>query len=150
PQEVVFAPGSASAYVRSDHARDVLQVSLEPQPPDPTNPGDNDFRAVVAELGAGGGPTDVAVYADATGRRVRLAATPPTHDVVVIDADTAQFRSVPIPDPINRILLFPPGDGPPHKALFASIVTGNAGTGASRLWVLDLDHLADPLAQVAP
>jgi len=148
PREVVFAPGSASAYVRSDHARDVLQVALEAQPADPTVPGDNDFRAIVAELGAGGGPSDVAIYDDAAGRRVVLAATPDTHEVVVIDADTAQFRSIPIADPINRILLFPAGDGPPHKALFASINGGAAG-GASRLWVLDLDHLGDPLAQVA-
>jgi hypothetical protein len=159
PREVVFAPGSASAYVRSDGARDVLQVALQPQPPDPTDPGDNDFRAVVAELGAGGGPSDVAVYDDAGGRRVVLAATPDTHEVVVIDADTGQFRSIPIPDPINRILVFPAGDGPPHQALFATIsaagAAGASGTGGGvaglpRLWLLDLDHLADPLAQVAP
>src|SRR5204863_8673891 len=70
-------------------------------------------------------------------------------EVVVIDADTAQFRSIPIADPINRILLFP-DDGPPHKALFASLGSGGAGGGLARLWVLELDHLADPLAQVAP
>ncbi len=161
PRQVVFAPDSASAYVRSDSARDVLQVALEPQPPDPTDPGDNDFRAVVAELGAGGGPSDVAVYDDAGGRRVVLAATPDTHEVVVIDADTGQFRSLPIADPINRVLVFPSADGPPHRALFATIsAAGTAGAGAgsasggvaglSRLWLLDLDHLADPLAQVAP
>jgi hypothetical protein len=168
PREVVFAPSSASAYVRSDHARDVLQVALEFQAPDPNNPGDNDFRAVVAELGAGGGPSDVAVYDDAAGRRVVLAATPDTHEVVVIDADTAQFRSVPIPDPVNRVLVFPDDGGPPHKAVFATISaaasttgtgtgtgsagapgTTNPGPGVSRLWVLDLDHISDPLAQVA-
>jgi len=156
PRAVVFAPDTASAYVRSDLARDVLQVALEPQPPDPTDPGDNDFRAVVAELGAGGGPSDVAVYDDATGRRVVIAATPDTHQVVVIDANTAQFRSIPIPDPINRVLVFPSADGPPHRALFATISaasaagTGTAVAGLPRLWLLDLDHLADPLAQVAP
>lgn len=161
PRQVVFAPGSASAYVRSDRARDVLQVALEPQAPDPANPGDNDYRAVVAELGAGGGPSDVAVYDDAGGRRVVLAATPDTHEVVVIDADTAQFRSIPIPDPINRVLVFPSADGPPHRALFATIsAAGAAGAGPgsgsggvaglSRLWLLDLDHVADPLAQVVP
>ena len=55
PEQVVFAPGSASAYVRSAGARDVLQVALEAEAPDPTVPGANDFRATVAELGAGGG-----------------------------------------------------------------------------------------------
>jgi hypothetical protein len=144
PREVVFAPAAASAYVRSDRARDVLQVVLETQTPDPRDPADNDFRAVVAELGAGGGPSDIAVYDEASGRRVVLAATPDTHEVVVIDADTAEFRSIPIADPIDRILVFP-ADGTPHKALFASVASR-----MPRLWELDLDHLADPLAQVAP
>ena len=142
PREVVFAPNAASAYVRSDRARDVLQVLLESQPASATDPNDNDYRAVVAELGAGGGPTDIAVYDDANGRRQLLASTPNTHEIVVIDADTAGFRSIPITDPIDRILVFPAGDAPPHKAVFASIAAG-----LPRLYVLDLDHLDDPLAQ---
>jgi hypothetical protein len=97
---------------------------------------------VVAELGAGGGPSDVAVYDEASGRRVVLASTPDTKEIVVIDADTAGFRSIPITDPIDRILVFPAGDAPPHKAVFASIAAG-----LPRLYVLDLDHLDDPLAQ---
>jgi hypothetical protein len=145
PRQVVFAPNTASAYVRSDHARDVLQVLLDGQRPDPTDLHDNDFRAQVAELGAGGGPTDIAVYDDAGGRRQLLAATPNTHEIVVIDADTAQFRSIPVADPIDRILVFPDGsDAPPHQALFASI-----GAGLPRLYTLALDHLDDPLTQPA-
>jgi hypothetical protein len=145
PRQVVFAPGSASAYVRSDHARDVLQVLLEAQPPDPSDLHGNDFRVVVAELGAGGGPTDIAVYDDARGRRQLLAATPGTGEIVVIDADTAQFRSIPVADPIDRILVFPAGtDGPPHQALFASV-----GAHLPRLYTLTLDHLDDPLTQPA-
>jgi len=142
PRQVVFAPNSASAYVRSDNARDVLQVLLEAEPPDPTVRNANDFRAVVAELGAGGGPTDIAVYDDANGRRQLLASTPNTHEVVVIDADTAQFRSIPIADPIDRVLVFPGGELAPHKALFASI-----HAALPRLYVLGLDHLDDPLTQ---
>jgi hypothetical protein len=149
PREVVFAPNTASAYVRSDGARDVLQVLLEGQAPDPADAHDNDFRAVVAELGAGGGPTDIAVYDDASGRRQLLAATPNTGEVVAIDADTAQFRSIAVADPIDRILVFPaPSTQPsvdpprPHQALFASI-----RAGSPRLYILELDHLDDPLAQ---
>lgn len=142
PREVVFAPNTASAYVRSDQARDVLQVLLEGELPDPGERNDNDYRAVVAELGAGGGPTDIAVYDDAHGRRQLLASTPNTHEVVVIDADTAQFRSIPVADPIDRVLVFPGGDGTPHKALFASV-----GAALPRLYVLELDHLDDPLTQ---
>jgi hypothetical protein len=140
PKEIVFAPNSASAYVRSDNARDVLQVLLQVDTTRATD-NDNDYRPQLAELGAGGGPTDIAVYDDATARRYVLASTPNTGEVVVIDADTAQFRSVGITDPIDRILLFP-SDQAPHKALFASI-----GALSSTLWVLDLDNIQDPLTQ---
>ena len=141
PREVVFAPNTASAYVRSDHARDVLQLLLVAD--DPAATGGNDYRPQLAELGAGGGPTDIAVYDDPTGRRYLLASTPNTGEVVVIDADTAQFRSIPISDPVDRILLFPQGgDTPPHEALLASI-----GAKSPKLHVLDLDHIQDPLTQ---
>jgi len=139
PREIVFAPNSASAYVRSDNARDVLQVLLQVNPQH--TPEENDFRPQLAELGAGGGPTDIAVYDDASARRYVLASTPNTGELVVIDADTAQFRSVGVADPIDRILLFP-SDEAPHKALFASI-----GAKLPRLWVLDLDNIQDPLTQ---
>ena len=138
PREVVFAPNTASAYVRSDNARDVLQVHLDGVPP--AAAAGNDYRPVLAELGAGGGPTDIAVYDDANGRRYVLAATPNTREIVVIDADTAQFRSVPLADPVDRILLFPAGQAP-HKALFASI-----GARMKRVHVLDLEQINDPLA----
>jgi hypothetical protein len=143
PREIVFAPKTASAYVRSDGARDVLQVLLEGVVP-ATDQG-NDYRPQLAELGAGGGPTDIAVYDDANNRRYILAATPNTSEVVVIDADTAQFRAVTLADPIDRILLFPAGgDVPPHKALFASI-----GAKLGRVHVLDLEHINDPLTQAS-
>lgn len=138
PREVVFAPNTASAYVRSDNARDVLQVLLQPDTPATATA--NDFRPQLAELGAGGGPTDIAVYDDPSGKRYVLAATPNTHEVVVIDADTAQFRSVPITDPIDRIVLFPQGDEPPHEALLASIAAEQP-----RMSVLELDDINDPL-----
>jgi hypothetical protein len=141
PREVVFAPHTSSAYVRSDNARDVLQVLLESSAQATDDAAD--FRPVLAELGAGGGPTDIAVYDDPSGRRYILASTPNTHEVVVIDADTAQFRAVPVSDPIDKILLFPIGvDVPPTKALFASI----AGR-VPRVHVLDLVHIEDPLTQ---
>jgi len=142
PREVVFAPKTASAYVRSDHARDVLQVVL--QPATPAEADANDYRPQLAELGAGGGPTDIAVYDDANHKRYVLAATPNTREVVVIDADTAEFRAVPLAEPIDRILLFPAGGEAPHKALFASI-----GARLPRVHVLDLEHINDPLAQAS-
>jgi hypothetical protein len=62
----------------------------------------------------------------------------------VIDADTAQFRSVPVTDPIDRVLLFPSGGAtPPKVALLASL-----GAKLPRVWVLALDHIQDPLTQI--
>src|SRR5690606_23201018 len=91
----------------------------------------------------GGGPTDIAVYDDPANERYVLAATPNTGEIVVIHADTAQFRSVPISDPIDRILLFPTGvDVAPTKALFASI-----NAKVPRVHVLDLVDIQDPLTQ---
>ena len=142
PKEIVFAPHTASAYVRSDNARDVLQVLLQGTVTDPTVADVNDYRPQLAELGAGGGPTDIAVYDDARGRRTILAATPNTREIVVIDADTAQFRAIPLAEPIDRILLFPAGEGVPHKALFAAVAAKS-----TRVHVLDLDAIEDPLTQ---
>ena len=141
PREVVFAPNTSSAYVRSDNARDVLQVLIQATPPE--TPEHADFKPLLAELGAGGGPTDIAVYDDPNQRRYVLAATPNTGEIVVIDADTAQFRSIPLADPIDRILLFPTGpDVAPTKALFASVTAK-----VPRVHVLDLVDIEDPLTQ---
>ena len=65
PREVVFAPNTASAYVRSDNARDVLQVLLEGDAARPSDATATTSGRSLAELGAGGGPTDIAVYDDA-------------------------------------------------------------------------------------
>jgi hypothetical protein len=142
PREIVFAPNTASAYVRSDNARDVLQVLLVPDIP--TGADANDYRPQLAELGAGGGPTDIAVYDDVGGKRYLVASTPNTGEVVVIDADTAQFRSIPVPDPIDRVLLFPSGGAtPPTVALLASL-----GARLPRVWMLGLEHVQDPLTSI--
>ncbi len=138
PRQVVFALNTATAYVRSDNASDVLQVLIEPD-----SGGSNDYRPLLAQLGAGGGPTDIAVYDDPDSIRYLLAATPNTGAVVVIEADTGTFRSVPVADPIDRIVLFPSGPGvTPHEALLASIASD-----LDTLHVLDLTHIEDPLVQ---
>ncbi|MBW2278007.1 MAG: hypothetical protein JRF63_10970, partial [Deltaproteobacteria bacterium] len=122
PREMVFAPNTATAYLRSDNARDVLEILINYEAPNPESENDNDYRPALAELGAGGGPADIAVYDDAENRRFVLAATPNTHEVVIIDADTAQFATVETPDPIDRVILFPNSPNTvPKVALLASI-----------------------------
>lgn len=143
PREIVFAPGTSTAYLRSDNARDVLEIFINYEPAAADEPNDNDFRPALAELGAGGGPADIAVYDDLSGRRLVLAATPNTRQIVVIDTDTAQFTTIETPDPIDRVLLFP--DNPtetPRVALLASL-----GNRLSRVHMVSLDGIGDPLVQ---
>jgi hypothetical protein len=121
----------------------VLEIIISADPPVGSDPLQNDYRPALAELGAGGGPADVAVYDDIDGRRLILAATPNTGEVVVIDADTAQFATIDTPDPIDRILLFPTGgDVPPRVALLASI-----GARLPRVHLLRLSGITDDLVR---
>jgi hypothetical protein len=143
PREMVFAPNTATAYLRSDNARDVLEILINYEPPSAEDPNDNDYRPALAELGAGGGPADIAVYDDAEGQRFVLAVTPNTREVVIIDADTAQFSTVATPDPIDRVILFPNDpDVVPRVALLASI-----GSRLPRVHLLSLDGITDELVQ---
>ena len=142
PQEVVFAPASSTAYLRSNGANDVLQVILDTDPPLPGDTHANDYRPLLAELGAGGGPADIAVFDDAAQKRWVLAATPTASEVVVIDTDTAQFRRVATPDPIDRIALFPPDT--PTVAVLASI-----SGGLPRVQLMPLTKLSDPLSSIS-
>lgn len=143
PRELVFAPNTATAYMRSDGARDVLEILLIDDPPQTESPAENDYRPVLGELGAGGAPSDIAVFDNANGIRYVLAATPATRELVIIDADTAQFRKVSTPDPIDRILLFPGGDAPATTAVLAQL-----GAPMPRVHTLGLVDVQDPLARL--
>jgi hypothetical protein len=137
-----FAPASSTAYLRSNGANDILQVILDNDPPLPTDTHANDYRPLLAELGAGGGPADIAVFDDVHSKRWVLAATPSASEVVVIDTDTAQFRRVQTPDPVDRISLFPPDA--PTVAVLASL-----GSGLPRVQLMPLTQLADPLSTIS-
>jgi hypothetical protein len=143
PRELVFAPNTATAYMRSDGARDVLEIVLVTDPPQAGLPNQNDYHPVLAELGAGGAPSDIAVFDNVNGVRYVLAATPTTREMVIIDADTAQFRKVETPDPIDRIVVFPGGDAPATTAVLAQI-----GSAMPRVHSLSLVDVQDPLARL--
>src|SRR5262249_11353596 len=107
-------------------------------PPAPDVPDDNDFQPVLGELGSGGTPGDLAVYDDPTGVRRLVVATPGLSQVSIIQTDTAEARSVAADDPVDRILLVP--EGAPSIAVLASL-----GTHGSRIHLLHLDGLGDPM-----
>lgn len=137
-EEIVFAPQAGAAFVRASGARDVLSVQLAYEAPSADVPDDNDVRAVLAELGAGGRPADLAVYDGVDGVRRVIVATPGLAEVALIDTETAEVVRVPVPDPIDRILLVP--EDAPRVAVFASL-----GTRAPRLSILPLDQISGSL-----
>lgn len=142
PREIAFEPDAGVAYVRSDGARDVLEIELEAKAG--ASEGENDYRPGLAELGAGGGPADIAVYDGEDGRRYILAAMPSARAIALIDAATGAFRRVETPDPIDRVLLFPRGDdATPRTALLASV-----SADVERAHLLDLEEVGDDLAPV--
>jgi hypothetical protein len=136
PKELAFAPQAGAAYLRADGARDVLSIILTYEAQ--SSETDNDFQPALSELGAGGTPADVAVYDDALGVRRVLVATPGTHELTVIDADTAEFVSVDTGDPVDRILLLPPEA--PRVAVLASL-----GNRLPRVHLLDLQNIGETL-----
>jgi hypothetical protein len=138
PRELVFAPTAGAAYLRADGARDVLQILLSYEAPTAGVANDNDYQPALAELGAGGAPADVAVYDDVAGVRRVLVATPGTRSLTVIDADTAEFVSVDVADPVDRVLLLP-ADAP-RVAVLASIAAR-----VPRVHLVDLDGIGDEL-----
>lgn len=143
PRELAFAPGTATAYLRSDNARDVLEILIQAEPGVVSDERDNDYQPALAELGAGGGPADIAVYDDLAGRRMVLAATPGTRELVIIDADIGEFDTVPVSDPIDRILLFPSAPGAvPRIAVLASLAAR-----LPRVHIMHLDDITDDLAR---
>jgi hypothetical protein len=138
PLELAFAPGAGTAYLRADGARDVLQIVLSAVTPGADG---NDFHPSLTELGAHAAPADIAVYDGTDGVRRVIAATPGTRQIAVIEADTAQFMTIPTLDPVDRILLLPPDA--PRVAVFASI-----STQAPRVQVLPLDDVLGGLIPV--
>ena len=141
PREMVFVPGASTAYLRSENARDIFEISLSYQEETTGSDDDNDFRAVISEVGAGGTPADIAVYDDADGVRRVIAVTPSMSEVVLIDAASTQFRRIATPESVDRVWLFPSGeDQQPKLALFASL-----SRQSSQLYTLKLDDLANPL-----
>lgn len=132
PRELAFAPRTGSAYVRADGASDILEIVMSAE--EPRDAEDNDFQPALAELGAGAAPADIAVYDDIDERRRVVAVTPATRELAVIDADTAAYVTVPIDDPVDRILLLP--EDQPRVAVLATLATR-----APRVHIVALDQV---------
>ncbi len=107
PLELVFAPAAGTAYLRASGSNDVYVLTLTSRAaPDPR---ENDFVVSVNTLAAGTFPSDVALFSD-DGQQKVLVANQTSSDLTVIDALTARFVTIPVGDPVDRILVYPPDD----------------------------------------
>ncbi len=107
PERMVFAPAAGATYLRVSGSSDVYVFSLAArETEDPTS---NDFVISINTLAAGSVPADVALFRDGDRPKV-LVANRSSMDLAVIDAQTAEFVTVPVGDPVDRILAYPPED----------------------------------------
>jgi len=131
PREVLFAPDDAVVFARATGTSDIFVVTLQPVTPE--GPDGNDFRPAINPLTAGQRPSDIAFY-DEQGARKVLAVTPGSLSVGVIDVATSALVTVPVGDPVDHALVFPP-EAPAAALLFARSVR------LDRLFFLDLADL---------
>lgn len=102
-EQVLFSETAAKIYVRAQGSNDVYVVTLAPAP---AGSSANDFKPSVNQLEAGVGPTDMALYAGDQGEARLLVASPGSQEALVIDADSSNVTSIPLPRPAQRIRLF--------------------------------------------
>jgi hypothetical protein len=104
PVEMVFAPFAGAAYLRASGTSDVYVLALTAR--EAASEDENDFVVSINTLSAGSFPSDVALFSDGGQQKV-LIANQQSGDLTVIDALTARFVSIPVGDPVDRILVYP-------------------------------------------
>jgi len=115
PERVVFAPSTGTAYLRASGSNDVYVLTLTSR--DSSDEDENDFVVSINTLAAGSVPADVALFNDGD-RQMVLVANQQTEDVTVVDTQTAEFFTIDVGDPIDRILTYPP-ENPEVAVLFS-------------------------------
>ncbi len=137
PSEMVFAPAAGAAYLRATGSNDVYVLSLTTR--ETSEPDENDFVVSINTLGAGSVPSDVALFADGGEQKV-LIANQLSADLTVIDALTARFVTIPVGDPVDRILVYPE-ENPEVAVIFS-------GSSPRRtIHFLDLDGVEENLGR---
>jgi hypothetical protein len=132
-EEMVFVPEAGTAYLRARSTSDIYAFTLTARQPETED--QNDFQVSINTLAAGTAPGDIAVFTD-DGEQKVLVANQQSANVTLIDARTSQFVTVPVGDPVDRILLYPEDD--PHTAVLHS-----QASHRSAIHFLDLRNLEE-------
>lgn len=101
--QVLFSETEPKLYLRAQGSNDVYVISLTEA--DPGSSLENDFLPVLNQLGAGGDPSDLALF-DEGGQPRLLVASPGSRAAVVIEPNGSNVTQIPLPRAANRILRF--------------------------------------------
>jgi hypothetical protein len=99
----------------------------------------NDFVPVLNQLGAGVGPSDLALFDEAGATRL-LVASPGSTSAVVIEPNGNNVTSVPLPRAANRILRF---EGPSpfdERSASRALLYGGDSTSVTFLDLADIEE----------
>jgi hypothetical protein len=137
--QVLFDVEEAKIYLRGTSSQDVyvLQLLARDNQGDPSR---HDFSPSLNQLGGGVVPRDMALYGQASGRRLLVAAGA---SALVIDADTNRVLEVPLPASATHVHLF---EGRSPSSPSSSMKETRAllyRPGSSSIVVLDLEQIEE-------
>jgi len=131
-QQMVFVPSAGNAFLRVSFSSDIYTFSFMER--ETNEPWENDFVLSVNTLAAGSVPGDIAVF-DQDDEQKLLVANYSSKDIVVIDAYTSQFKSIPVGTSVDRIILHPESN--PTTAIVYSKGYPQAKVHFLELWDLE-------------
>jgi hypothetical protein len=143
PEQVLFNPERSEIYVRGGGSNDIFVFSLTARAPEASDAAEskphNDFRPSIDQLGVGGQPTDMALYATKDGTRL-LVLSGEAQQAAIVDAATSQITTVDLPVVARSLLLFkassPRGDANSQRAMLYQ----PSGTSVVFLDLADLEQ----------
>ncbi|MDP3273830.1 MAG: hypothetical protein Q8Q09_01455 [Deltaproteobacteria bacterium] len=139
PQQVLFDSELRAIYLRAAASNDVYVLRLDDAGATPAM--GNDFRVSINQVGAGQGPTDLALFGEGEGRRL-LVVSRGSREARVIDPRSNAITTIALDARADRALLFQ-GRSPrdPMTARRALLYPSRADTGSSAVSFLDLDAI---------
>jgi hypothetical protein len=137
PQQVLFDGELRAIYLRAAASNDVYVLRLDDAGAAPAT--GNDFRTSINQVGAGRGPSDLALFGE--GRRL-LVVSRGSREARVIDPRSNAITTIALDARADRALLFQ-GRSPrdPMTARRALLYPSSASTGSSAVSFLDLDAI---------
>jgi hypothetical protein len=145
PQQVLFDGELRAIYLRAAASNDVYVLRLDDTGAAPAT--GNDFRTSINQVGAGRGPSDLALFGEGDGRRL-LVVSRGSREARVIDPRSNAITTIALDASADRALLFQ-GRSPrdPMTARRALLYPSSASTGSSAVSFLDLDAIESRASQ---